>query len=373
MPPSTLDDVIAAFQRSILRNERSTASAMVRVYVDGWKRVKAKLANLQTQYDKSIADGEPVGLGWIYQNSRLTDIQTLISKELGRFSTIAGSKITAAQRKVIAESLTFSRDEMILRLGPQYDVSDFLRVVSLPTKSIETIVGINQPGSPLKKLLDGISIDGAQSASDALIEGMILGYNPRKIAPMIRDALGTSLNRALTISRTETMRAQRIATEENYKANGDIVKGWRWTAAMNGSCPACLAMHGTEHPTSERMSSHPNCRCVETPITMSWEEIGEKFGFDFSGVDKSGPTFEEIAKKYNMSPEQVARYQNRQLSGESYFKTLTEEQQRNLLGPSKWQAYTEGKFKFEALAKKTYSPIWGEGKGVASLRELLGQ
>ncbi len=373
MPGSTLDDAIEAFQHSILRGERTTASAMVRAYVQSWKRIKTRLAAMQKDYDKSIASGEPVGLNWIYQNSRLADLQMLIGKELSHFTGFAGTKITAAQKKVIAESLTFSRDEMILQLGPQYDVSDFLRVKSLPTSSIEIMVGINQPDSPLKRLLDRINIESSQSASDALIEGMILGYNPRKIAPLIRDALGIQLNRALTISRTEVMRAQRLATEENYKANGDIVQKWRWVAALDGTCPACMAMHGKEFPLSEKMSSHPNCRCVATPVTLSWEELGKQFGFDFSNVDKSGPTFEEIAKKYNMSPEQVARYQNRQMTGESYFNKLTELEQKKLLGPAKYQAYKDGLFEFEKLAKATYSPIWGEGKTVASLKDLLGK
>lgn len=373
MPTSTLDDVIAAFQQHILRNERAAASAMVRVYADGWKRVKAKLGLLQTEYDKTIANGEPIGLSWIYQNSRLTDLQTLIGKELGRFTGIAGTKITAAQRKVIEESLTFSRDEMILRLGPQYDVSDALRVTSLPTRSIEAMVGVNRPGSPLKILFHGINADGAKDASDALVEGMMLGYNPRKIAPMIRDALGVQLNRALTISRTEIMRAQRIATEANYNANSDIVKGWTWVADLSSACPMCMAEHGTEHPVGEKMSSHPNCRCVETPITMTWEEIGEKFGFDFSGVSDAGPSFEEIAKKYNMSPEQVARYQNRQLTGETYFNNLKADEQRDLLGQGKYDAWKDGKFEFSQLVKDTYSPVWGEGKATASLKDLLGE
>ena len=373
MPTSTLDDVIAEFQKSILRGERQASSEMLKAYIQGWKRIKTQLGRLQTEYERTVARGESVGLSWIYQNSRLTDMQVLVGKELGRFTKVADIKLTAAQRKVIEKSLTFSRDEMILRLGPQYDVEDIFRVKSLPTGAIETMVGINQPDSPLKKLLSKISIDGAQSASDALVEGMIMGYNPRKIAPMIRDALGTQLNRALTIARTETMRAQRIATGENYKENSDVVKGWVWIADVGEACPACLAMHGTEHPLSESMSSHPNCRCVAQSLTMTWEEIGEKYGYDLSKVDQAGPSFAEVAEKYGMSPEQVARYQNRQLTGEDYFKSLTDTEQSKLLGAAKYEAYKAGKFEFEDLAKKTYSPVWGEGRAVASLKDLLGK
>lgn len=373
MPGSTLDDVIAAFQKSILRNERRAAAEMVRVYVEGWKRIRSKLDRLQTEYDRTIERGETPTQGWIYQNSRLADLQELIGKELGRFTQFAGKKVSEEQARVIKSSLEFSRDEMILQLGPEYDVPGMLRVTSLPVQSIVAMVGANQPGSPLTRLFEGIKMTGAQTASDALIEGMMLGYNPRKIAPMIRDALGVQLNRALTIARTETMRAQRTATEENYKANSDVVKGWRWMAEVRGACPVCLAMHGTEHPLSEKMSSHPNCRCTAVSVTMSWDEIGQQYGLDFSNVGKAGPTFEEVAKKYKMSPTQITRYKTNNMGGEAYFKTLSMEEQRRLLGPAKWLAWKEGKFGFEQLVKKTYNPVWGEGKGVASLASLIGE
>jgi SPP1 gp7 family putative phage head morphogenesis protein len=373
MPTSTLDDVIAAFQRSILRNERRAASEMVRVYVEGWKRVRSQLDRLQGEYDRTIALGEKPSLGWIYQNSRLADMQELIGNELSKFSNYAVGRITEEQRRVIEMSLEFSRDEMILRLGPEYDVSDIRRIRSLPIDEVIVMVGSNQQGSPLKALFDSISIEGSQRASDALVEGMMLGYNPRKIAPMIRDALGVQLNRALTISRTETMRAQRIATEQNYNANSDIVKGWRWVAEVTGACPSCLAMHGREFPLTEKMSTHPNCRCAQSPITMSWEEIGAQYGIDFSGIDNVGPSFDELAKKYNMSEKQIARYQTNKMTGEQFFKTLSAEEQRNILGPAKWMAWNDGLFEFDQLSRKTYSVIWGEGRRVASLKDLLGE
>jgi SPP1 gp7 family putative phage head morphogenesis protein len=201
-----------------------------------------------------------------------------------------------------------------------------------------------------------------------------MGNNPRTIAPMIRDALGIQLNRALTISRTEVMRAQRIATAESYKANADVIKGWRWQAALTGNtCPVCLSLHGSEHPVTETMSSHPNCRCTSVAITKSWEELGAEYGVDFSGVEKAGPSFADVAKKYGITPEQLRTYANRKLSGEAYFRSLSAEEQRVILGPSKWLAWKDGKFAFDALSRKTYSAVWGEGVRQASLIELLGE
>ena len=61
------------------------------------------------------------------------------------------------------------------------------------------------------------------------------------------------------------------------------------------------------------------------------------------------------------------------MTGEAYFRGLKAEEQRKILGPAKWLAWKEGKFAFDALSRKTYSAVWGEGVRQASLVELLGE
>jgi SPP1 gp7 family putative phage head morphogenesis protein len=370
----TIYDTIQDFQQRLLRDERRAAAQMVRVYADSWKRIRKKLERLQTEYERAQSQGQDVGLGWLYQQQRLSSMQALVAKELAHFAKYAEGSVSAQQARVIAESLQFSRDMTILSLGAEYDGQGRFAVKTLHKGAIEALIGATQQGSALDRLFRQIREDGAKAAEDALVQGIVLGYNPRKIAPLIRDALGVQLNRALTISRTEVMRAQRVATAENYKQNADVVKGWRWQAALTGNtCPVCISLHGSEHPLSETMSSHPNCRCTSTAITKSWEELGAEYGVDFSGVEKAGPSFADVAKKYGITPEQQRTYANRKLSGEAYFRSLSAEEQRAILGPSKWLAWKDGKFGFDALSRKTYSAVWGEGVRQASLVELLGE
>ena len=370
----TIYDAIGEFQERLLRNERRAAAQMVRVYADSWKRIKARLAVLQKEYERAQSQGQDVGLGWLYQQQRLSSMQALVAKELAHFAKYAEGSVSAQQARVIAESLQFSRDMTILSLGAEYDGQGRFAVKTLHKGAIEALIGATQQGSALDRLFRQIREDGAKAAEDALVQGIVLGYNPRKIAPLIRDALGVQLNRALTISRTEVMRAQRVATAENYKQNADVVKGWRWQAALTGNtCPVCISLHGSEHPITEVQKGHINCRCTSVAITKSWEELGAEYGVDFSGVEKAGPSFADVAKKYGITPEQQRTYANRKLSGEAYFRSLSAEEQRAILGPSKWLAWKDGKFGFDALSRKTYSAVWGEGVRQASLVELLGE
>lgn len=372
MPQSGIERAIIDFQKRILARERKAASEMVRAYFQAWKRVRARLNALQLDYERTIARGEEVSPHWIYLNSRLNDLQELIGKEMQRFSVMAERRITEEQKQAIIDSLEFNREMIILQMGPEYEVPEMMRVKSLPTSAIETMVGMNQVDSPLRRLFSSFTGAAVQAASDALIGGMILGYNPRKIAPMIRDALGIQLDRALTISRTEVLRAHREAAHKTYEENADVVKGWRWQASLDGrTCAVCISLHGREFPLSEKMSSHPNCRCVATPITYSWEELGERFGVDWSGVDEAGPSFEEVAKKYNMSPEQIARYKARTGTGEDYFKSLKPEEQIRIMGKGRWTAWKDGIINFDEIVKDTWSPEWGAGKTIVSLKEVL--
>ena len=370
----TIYDAVGEFQERLLRNERRAAAQMVRVYADSWKRIKARMAVLQKEYERAQAQGQDVGLAWLYQKQRLTATQALVAKELAHFSAFSQRTISSQQARAIAESLAFNRDMTILAMGAEYDEQSWFVVNNLNKGETEALIGATQRGSALDKLFRSICEAGAQSAEDALVQGMVMGYNPRKIAPMIRDALGIQLNRALTISRTEVMRAQRIAAAESYKANADVVIGWRWQAALTGNtCPVCLSLHGSEHPITEVQKGHINCRCTSVAITKSWEELGAEYGVDFSGVEKAGPSFADVAKKYGITPEQQRTYANRKLSGEAYFRSLSAEEQRAILGPSKWLAWKDGKFGFEQLSKKTWSAVWGAGVRQASLVELLGE
>ncbi len=364
----TIDDVIEAFDKQLLREERKAATAMVRAYAESWKRIKAQLVKLDTEYARAAARGGDVSLNWYYQNVRAMQLQEQIARELNKFAKNAGKTITAEQARAIRESREFALD--LIRLNaPKGLAIDFNR---LPVKTIETMVGMNQPESPLTKLLSRNGAKAFQDAQEALVQGVALGQNPRKIAPVLRDTLGMNLSKALTISRTEVMRAQRETAQAIYQANDDVVKGWRWSSACDDTtCEACFAMHGTEHPMSEKMDTHPNCRCVAEPLTYTYEELGARFGMDLSAADKAGPSLEEIFKKYGIKGERAEQIRRRYASGEDAFKSLSDTAQRNILGPTKYAAWKDGKFEFSDLVVKTYSSEWGEGMKTASLKELI--
>lgn len=351
MPDGEIFDAIERFRRELLRNERRAASELVRVYGEAWKRIKAELERLNTEYEEAKERGEKPGPDWIYRFNRARAFRDQVERELLAFARYAEGKVREQQLEAIEAAERHAEQLARRALGkpPAGLVVDWNRI---DRAGVETILGMTQADSPLHRLLLSISSEGAKAAEDALVQGMLLGKNPREVARDLRKALGTQLSRALTIARTETLRAHREATRASYQANSDIVKGWVWhSAADERTCAACWVMHGTEHKLDEILDGHPNCRCSMVPKTITWSEIGKRYGIDLYDIPDTNPEIE---------------------SGVSLFEKLPAEKQIKILGPAKWAAWRDGKFILSDLGGRKRSREWGTHRYERSLQDLIG-
>lgn len=163
---------------------------------------------------------------------------------------------------------------------------------SLPRDAIEEMAGVLQPGSPVAELLDSFGTKATEQARSILTQGVAEGINPERlkkelantilpqdVASELDDVVKAAYRRALTIARTEIWRAYRTANLRTYRANDHLVRNWVWRAHLGPTtCAACLAMNGTIHPLDEDMGSHPACRCVCAPVTVTRDELYAKYG-----------------------------------------------------------------------------------------------
>lgn len=351
-PEGEIYKAIERFRRDLLRRERQAASELVRVYGEAWKRIKARLDELENEYQALKALGEKPGAAWIFERNRLQALRQQIERELEQFGRYAEETVRQEQRQAIAaaEQQAEALARKALGKAPQGIWVNWHRI---DTAAVEQMLGFTRVGSPLHHLLRDIAGEGAKAAEDALVQGMLLGQNPREVAREMRRALGTTLIQALTIARTETLRAHREATRASYQANSDIVKGWIWhSAADERTCAACWAMHGTEHRLDEILDDHPNGRCAMIPKTRTWAEIGKQYGIDLSGVPDTNPEIEP---------------------GVLLFDKLPAEKQIKILGPAKWAAWKDGRFVLSDIVGRARSKEWGTHRFEKSLVQLLGE
>jgi hypothetical protein len=161
----------------------------------------------------------------------------------------------------------------------------------------------------------------------------------------------------MVIARTELLRAYRMASHRNYDANADILDGWVWMSAANSrTCAACFGLHGTFHKLSERMSSHPQCRCAPAPHTRSL--------FDILGPDG--------AAQLNLAGYDPADVDTRIRvpAGETLFQNLPEGAQLAVLGgPGALAAYQAGDVHLVDFVGLRRSADWGASHYQRSLRD----
>jgi SPP1 gp7 family putative phage head morphogenesis protein len=340
--PGDIYAVAERFRRELLRCERATTSEMVRAYSESWKRIKVQIDKLTHRWWEAVQAGEKPAASWPFEFERLQMLQRQVEAEIGRFARFAETRIAAEQWEAVRAAARYAEQMVDAAMPPGLAY----RWDRLPVEAVEDLAGFTQSGSPLRTLLDRLGPAASESIRKALISGLALGKNPREIARQARAALGGNLVRALTISRTETLRACREATRRNYQANNDVVKGWVWHAACDPrTCVMCYAMHGTKHSLEEVLDDHPNGRCAMLPETKSWDELG------FEGVQETRAGVE---------------------TGELLFAKLTEEQQRQVLGNAGYEAYKAGAVKLSDFVGRKQSSSWGTTRYARSLREILG-
>lgn len=353
-----IERVLADFRRRIDASDRRARSEIARAYHRAWRKVRDRLARLERYYRKAKERGETIGGAWYYEAGRYRALERLIAEELGRLGSTARSVTYREMDTLVDEALRYSEQMLDLVLA---NSPIAIPRATLNTEAIKALLAYSQHGSPLERLLRSISEQGARGALDALTDGVTLGYGPRQIARGVRRELEVTLTRALTIARTESIRALRQAQMASYEANSDVVKQWRWQASLDGStCLACLAMHGSLHPITESMQSHVNCRCVSVPETASWEELGRLVGQDWSDLDR----------KQRKAEDKLPR-KERRLDGEAWFRTLSEDKQRAIMGDKRFRAWQDGAFEFGDMATATHSHTWGGGIRITSIKDLL--
>lgn len=219
-----------------------------------------------------------------------------------RAGLAAAEQLTAAS---LPEGLTL---DVLARFGRPWQPANL--------QAAQALVGATGPGSPLDRLMNQIAPDTGRRVRETLTSGLLAGKNPRVTARALRREVGLPAKRAETIARTETLRAYRAASTATYRANPDIVKGFKRLAAKNArTCPMCLALDGEQQDTDQLMAVHPNDRCAVVPVTASFRDLG-------------------------IPVDEVPRPERE--SGAAWFGRQPAETQRAILGPGGLAVYQRG-------------------------------
>lgn len=130
--------------------------------------------------------------------------------------------------------------------------------------------------------LKGITESSARKMQHILLDGLVEGQHPRKIARDMSKALDIDRKRAETIARTEIIRThaegQLQALEDMGVAEIGVMVEWA-TAGDGRVCPLCEELEGVVLKVKEAhnlLPRHPNCRCAYIPANVSEEDTKQQ-------------------------------------------------------------------------------------------------
>lgn len=325
---STVADVADKFRAELLAGDRAAADRIIARYGQAWLGIRNQLGVLTVQMEEALARGEVVNPSWLYRQERLANVLRVTEREIALAARSASVTAQAAQAEAV-EAAMAQAPRLLSEVSS--DLIGYTFGEINPDVALQ-MVGHTANGSPLADLFAPLGPDASRTVEQKLVEGVLLGRNPRAIAPGIRDALGGNLHRALTIARTEALRAYRETSRMTYEANADVLEGWVWSCATTTrTCAVCWAMNGTLHPLSESLGSHPSCRCAMLP---------HRFG------------------------------RRRPPLGEDQFSRLPERDQFAILGPGKFDAYKRGDLRLGDLVERVDDPRWGITRRERSLARI---
>jgi SPP1 gp7 family putative phage head morphogenesis protein len=195
----------------------------------------------------------------------------------------------------------------------------------------------NRLGRSLDRYRDRAGTRARRAIVEELTRGMKRGDGPDAVARRIRKRVAdVALGRAMTIARTEMMTALWERTRTDFTRD-PVVTGWQWMARLDGrTCVICRAMHGRRFPKTERIESHPNCRCAMVPMIRDVVAIPES------------------------------------QTGEALFRRLPAREKRRILGAERYAAYRAG-VALGDMVERTSSTVYGGGRRIVALSRLVGR
>ncbi|MFQ5433481.1 MAG: hypothetical protein ACE5FD_01255 [Anaerolineae bacterium] len=340
------DDFVTAmekFRAALLARERRAAVRLVNAYGAIYEKLQADIEALADEI--AALSPQQAGAAKLGKLRAWKALRAGLVDEMSKFEIIFENHLAETAPESVRAGIAEARLMAAATLpgASELDAKIMATWRKLPAQVVENLLGFLDEGAPLKKSLAELGPALAEQVEEKLVTGLALGWNPRKTARFIRAELGQGLTWALRTARTVNLYAYREANRASYIANNHIVKGWRWRAKLEGSCLSCIAMDGTAHDLDERLNDHHNGQCWMEPITATYKELG----FDVAEPPR---------------PERQ--------TGQEWFEGLGEGRQRQIMGQARFEAWREGKFKFNDLSGARNDPVWGEMRVAQSLKQL---
>lgn len=343
MAVQTPSGIAAAFTQRMHRRDRELAALLAREYEHVADRLRRDVARLIRSVERDLARGVPMErvTGRLQGAAALADLVDRYERAVAGWAAVADGVVSGEYTRAAAAAVAdvagvvpgvmrrrVPEDALAAIIGNVTDPLDG----TLPSGTVAAIRDVLPQPGPVRDVLASFGRETAAGFARILVDGVGAGRNPRAVARELVRVGMRPLHRALTIARTEMIRAYREASRAIFGRHTDVIEGWIWHATLDPrTCASCLAQHGEFHQPTESLASHPNCRCAMVPVVP--------------GIDR-----DMLAGK-----------------GDEWLRGQPERVQRAVLGREGAELYRSGDLRLADWVRRTSSPVWGAGSQQASL------
>lgn len=250
-----LQRLAARFSAELRAGEPEAARLLARIWRSAYERAGREV-------ERALEQAPDQHLFWA---QRVQALRVQIAQEFSNAAALSAD--AALQRQALAATLAERHAATLLATAAPTSAS-FLRLAPDVVERWTALTASSS--SPVRQALQRFAGREVEEAIELIAQGLAYGWNPTTTAELLSARFGVAATHALTVARTEQMRAYRDVTLEAYRRNDSLVEGWIWHAALDDrTCFVCTALHGTLHPLDEPMNGHPNCRCTMLPKVRS--------------------------------------------------------------------------------------------------------
>ena len=345
---SEIQITLEQFRRQLLLLDSAASASVLGAYSDVNRNLDGRVRELVSTMQKRKMSGASIKELLRYRLVTRFRNQFWIPELYSYLSILANQlKINQAKALALAEKAAFEAvaaglpkgvtPEMLARMGIEWN--------RVPPQAMANIVASTEASAPVGRIIGRLGQEVAEEVMFNLVQGIALGKGPRETAKLVTESAGMGLSKALTLTRTETMRAYREASRMQYQANPAMVKGYRRMSAKDERvCIACLVLDGEFYELDEPLQAHPNCRCTLVPETLTYQDLG----------------LQDIPM-----PEPGD-------NGREWFRKQPRNVQLQIMGKSETRlgAWERGDVDFGDMFQVTDHPVWGKSASVKPLRSM---
>lgn len=331
-PPQTGQSIAELVRKLLDRGYENASRVMIEAIASEFNSgvMATRLNQLDAEAERLAMSGEKLTADNPVLRATLADLDTALRQSARHINQAADgvqqNGMEAAGTLTRELALPGISDQSLRNIGVQWNTPDL--------ESLLAAFDFTRTGAwkaELNKYQQGVG----DVARNIALRGIAEGRGPIRIARDLKQTITTlPIAKANNLARTLQLASYRTATAANQVVNSAILEGAIRIAVLDSrTCMSCVALHGKRLKVGEIVRDHHQGRCTCISLVKN-------------------------------RPRSIQ-------SGEVWFRTQTEEIQRQMMGDTAYEEWRRGKFQLADYPQPYKDDVFGEMIRAKSLKELL--